>query len=311
MSHKGHSILGGETLRICRQSLFNVTLFNTQWGSVWEFAAVFISTHSSYIQEQSLEAQNWSLLATVDRDMSERWGFERVWSTASIGNSSDPLNWHAKRVHGSSCCAFESFWWTNQRYYLRFSLGPEGGLSSPFPSAWIQTVPLPQKVSLTTAISCEHYVPSQRNCLVGMGGGKHSFLARCTPGVAVESPLRRILWTTSGGPKRWVFTREKVPYSAQATWFWCKLPKRSENRSHAGAARRSMGGRAALEMLPKKGPGQSNTAIWFHTILTADPIHTDSIESTEEKGSRPGMSWPSSTIGYKLIDHIRRREATT
>lgn len=89
-----------------------------------------------------------------------------------------------------------------------------------------------------------------------------------------------------------------------------KLPKRSENRSQAGAARRSVGGRASLEALPKKGPGQSNTAIWFHTILTADPIHTDSIESTEEKGSRLGMNRPLSTIGYKLIVHIRRREAT-
>ena len=57
----------------------------------------------------------------------------------------------------------------------------------------IQTVPLPQKVSLTTASSCGHYVSSQQSSLVGVGGGKHPFLARCTPGVAVESPLRRIL----------------------------------------------------------------------------------------------------------------------
>lgn len=89
-----------------------------------------------------------------------------------------------------------------------------------------------------------------------------------------------------------------------------KLPKQSENRSQAGAARRSVGGRASLEALPKKGPDQSNTAKWFHTILTADPSHTDTIESTEKKGSRPGMNRPLSTIGYKLIVHIRRREAT-
>lgn len=90
-----------------------------------------------------------------------------------------------------------------------------------------------------------------------------------------------------------------------------KLPKHSGNRSQAGAARRSVGGKASLETLPKKGPAQSNTAKWFHTILIADPSHTGSIESTKEKGSRPGMNRSLFTIDYKLIVHIRLRDATT
>jgi hypothetical protein len=39
-----------------------------------------------------------------------------------------------------------------------------------------------------------------------------------------------------------------------------------------------VGRKASLETLPKKGPAQSNTAKWFHTILITDPSHNDSIE---------------------------------
>jgi hypothetical protein len=71
MSHESHPILGGETFRICHQSLFDVTLSNTRWGLVWEFTAESISTRSSYTQEQSLEARNLRLLVTVARDLFE------------------------------------------------------------------------------------------------------------------------------------------------------------------------------------------------------------------------------------------------
>ncbi|CAG7977437.1 unnamed protein product [Penicillium salamii] len=54
-------------------------------------------------------------------------------------------------------------------------------------------------------------------------------------------------------------------------------------------------------MLPKKGPDQSNTTRWFHTILTAEPSHTDTIESTKKKGSRPGCAMP-------LLSNLRREE---
>ncbi|CAG8171307.1 unnamed protein product [Penicillium salamii] len=80
-----------------------------------------------------------------------------------------------------------------------------------------------------------------------------------------------------------------------------KLPKHAENRSQLGAARRSVGGKASLETLPKEGPGQSNTAIWFHTTLTADPIHTESIESTGENCLRPGGA-------RRLLSHSRQKE---
>jgi hypothetical protein len=69
-----------------------------------------------------------------------------------------------------------------------------------------------------------------------------------------------------------------------------KFPKHAAIRSQAGAARRSVGGRASLNTLQKKGPAQSNIAKWFQTILTAGPGHTDSIESTKTKGSKLGMN---------------------
>lgn len=74
-----------------------------------------------------------------------------------------------------------------------------------------------------------------------------------------------------------------------------KVPKHPGNRNQAGAARRSVGGRASLEessfeTLPKQRPAQSNIAKWFQTILTAEPSHTDSIESIKAKGSRLGMN---------------------
>ncbi|KAJ5040750.1 hypothetical protein NUH16_003356 [Penicillium rubens] len=90
-----------------------------------------------------------------------------------------------------------------------------------------------------------------------------------------------------------------------------KVPKHPGNRNQAGAARRSVGGRASLETLPKQRPAQSNIAKWFQTILTAEPSHTDTIESTKAKGSSLGMSWSSFTVTSKLIIHIRPRDATT
>ncbi|OQE70395.1 hypothetical protein PENNAL_c0118G10252 [Penicillium nalgiovense] len=66
--------------------------------------------------------------------------------------------------------------------------------------------------------------------------------------------------------------------------------KHSANRNQAGAARRSVGGRASLETLPKKRPAQSNIAKWFQTIPNAEPSHTDSIESNKTKSSKPGMN---------------------
>ncbi|CAG7963970.1 unnamed protein product [Penicillium salamii] len=75
----------------------------------------------------------------------------------------------------------------------------------------------------------------------------------------------------------------------------------SANRSQAGAARHSVGGRASLETLPKKRPAQSNIAKWFQTILAAEPRYTDSIESTKAKGSRLGRATP-------LLSHSRCEE---
>jgi len=90
-----------------------------------------------------------------------------------------------------------------------------------------------------------------------------------------------------------------------------KLSNHPGNRNRAGAARRSVGGRASLETLPKKRPAQSNIGKWFQTILTTEPSHIDSIQSTKTKCSRPGRKRSSLTILYKLIFHHRLRDATT
>ena len=69
-----------------------------------------------------------------------------------------------------------------------------------------------------------------------------------------------------------------------------RSPKHSGNRNRAGTVRRSVGRRASLATLPNKRPAQSNIEKWFQTILTAEPSHIDSIESTKTKGWRRGMS---------------------
>jgi hypothetical protein len=51
-----------------------------------------------------------------------------------------------------------------------------------------------------------------------------------------------------------------------------------------------VGRRGPLATFPNKRPAQSNIEKWFQTILTAEPSHIDSIESTKTESWRRGMS---------------------